>query len=108
VNVAIEHVHQTIGNVRRFVSAHTDLTIHEEDPWSGVFLTATGFSTRSIAQAAASQATPMQFMFVCDARCKMQDARCKMQDSTFNIQHSTFNINLIGSTSEITNKNYVN
>ena len=64
-NAIVERVHQTIGNMIRPFSAHSNPNIDEEDPWTGI-LSAVAFAVRSTVHTT-TQATPMQLTFGRDA-----------------------------------------
>lgn len=64
-NSVIERVHQTIGNMLRTFSAHSNPDMDPEDPWSGI-LSAVAFAVRATVHTT-MRASPMQAVFGRDA-----------------------------------------
>ena len=64
-NSIVERVHQTIGNMVRTFQVHSDASLDEKDPWSGI-LAAVAFAVRATVHSI-TRATPMQLVFGRDA-----------------------------------------
>ena len=64
-NAIVERVHQTIGNMLRTFSVHSNNDLDESDPWSGI-LTAIAFAVRATVHTT-TQATATQLVFGRDA-----------------------------------------
>jgi len=64
-NAIVERVHQTIGNMIRTFSVHSNPNLDEKDPWTGI-LSAVAFAVRATIHTT-TQASPMQLVFGRDA-----------------------------------------